>query len=76
MTDWIGTCVQCISAKGPQTRSRGTLRKYSVGTPFEHIAMNIAEPFLMSTKGNKYVLGVIDCFREWPAVYPLPNQEV
>ena len=35
--EWVRTCEICAASKGPQTRSRGKMRQYNVGLPFERI---------------------------------------
>ena len=73
--EWIANCKECMSAKGPRTKSRGKMCQYNAGGPFERIAMDVAGPFPVSDSGNRYVLVVMDYFSKWPEVYAIPNQE-
>lgn len=73
--EWCRKCVTCAATKGPRTRSRGKMKQYNVGSPFERIAIDIAGPFPESNKGNKYILVAMDYFTKWPEVFALPNQE-
>lgn len=41
------------ASKGPRTSSKGEMRKYSVGLPFERIAIDVAGPIPETGKGNK-----------------------
>ncbi len=75
VTEWIANCGECISAKGPRSKSRGQMKQYNSGAPFERIAMDVAGPFPISQLGNRYVLVVMDYFSKWPEVYAIPNQE-
>lgn len=72
---WIQRSVACNASKGPSTRSRAKMQVYSVGSPFERVAMDIAGPFPAIEQGNRYILVVGDYFSKWIETYPLPNQE-
>jgi predicted aspartyl protease len=73
--EWCRKCTKCAAVKGPQTRSRGALKLYNIGAPWERIALDIAGPFPITDKGNRYILVVMDYFSKWPEVFALPNQE-
>ncbi|MDM1514777.1 hypothetical protein HX055_18885, partial [Myroides odoratimimus] len=67
--DWCRKCTSCAAVKGPQTRSRGAMKIYNVGMPWERIALDIAGPFPITDSGNRYVLVVMDYFTKWPEVF-------
>lgn len=73
--DWCRKCKDCISSKGPKLRSRGHMKQYVVGAPFERVAVDVAGPFPATQSGNRYILVAIDYFTKWPEVYAIPNQE-
>lgn len=72
---WCRMCTTCGASKGPITRSRGYMKQYNVGAPFERIAIDVAGPFPQTENGNKYILVAMDYFSKWPEVYAMPNQE-
>ncbi|GBL74576.1 hypothetical protein AVEN_235488-1 [Araneus ventricosus] len=39
------------------------------------MALEILEPFPVPTKGNQYVLVLMDYFINWPEAIPIPDQE-
>ncbi|CAK1604064.1 unnamed protein product [Parnassius mnemosyne] len=73
--DWCHKCTNCEAIKGPQTRSRGSLRLYNVGAPWERIALDVAGPFLEIESRNRYFMVVMDYFTKWLEVFAIPNQE-
>ncbi|GBM66799.1 Transposon Ty3-I Gag-Pol polyprotein [Araneus ventricosus] len=68
-------CHACGARKGPKTRTKGRLQRYNVGAPFERMALDILGPFPVTTKGNRYVLVLMDYFTKWPEAIPIPDQE-
>ncbi|KAH1009937.1 hypothetical protein HUJ05_004313 [Dendroctonus ponderosae] len=41
--NWCRACTECSASKGPRSRSRGPMRQYLVGSPFERIAIDVQE---------------------------------
>nr|WP_253310135.1 reverse transcriptase domain-containing protein [Rickettsia endosymbiont of Ceutorhynchus assimilis] len=72
---WCRKCDICATSKGPKLRSRGPMKQYNVGPPFERIAIDVAGPFPESERGNKYILVIMNYFSKWPEVFAIPNQE-
>ncbi|GBM49181.1 Retrovirus-related Pol polyprotein from transposon 412 [Araneus ventricosus] len=72
---WCRECHACGARNGPKTRTRGRLQRYNVGSPFERMALDILEPFPVTTKGNRYVLVLMDYFTIRPEAIPVPDQE-
>jgi Integrase zinc binding domain/Integrase core domain len=73
--EWCASCGVCRSCKGPQTRSRGKMMQYHVGSPFERVAVDVMGPLPLTQQGNRYVLVVADYFSKWTEAYPLPSQD-
>ena len=74
---WCSSCDDCASRRGPPTKPRAPLAKYTAGAPAERIAIDILGPLPVSDMGNKYILLVMDYiyFTKWPEAFSLPNQE-
>ncbi|GBM48620.1 Transposon Ty3-I Gag-Pol polyprotein [Araneus ventricosus] len=72
---WCRECHACGARKGPKTRTKGQLQRHNVGAPFERMALDILGPFPVTTKGNRYVLVLMDYFTKWPEAIPIPDQE-
>ncbi|UYV71059.1 K02A2.6-like [Cordylochernes scorpioides] len=67
---WCRNCTQCSARKGPTTRSRGKLKIYNVGAPFERIAIDVVGPFPKSDLGNKYILALL---QDWVCIFGVPR---
>jgi hypothetical protein len=52
------------------------MQQYNTGAQFERTAINVAEPFLQSDKGNQYLITEMDYFTNWLEAYTISNQEV
>ncbi|GBN69123.1 hypothetical protein AVEN_79404-1 [Araneus ventricosus] len=61
--------------KRPKTRIKGHLQGYNVGTPFERMVLDILGPFPVTTKGNRYVLVLMDYFTKRPEAIPIPDKK-
>ena len=51
------------------------MQPMQVGYPMERIATDILEEFLVTGKGNRYILVVSDYFYKWSEAIPMPNME-
>ncbi|GBM76430.1 Nucleolar protein 14 [Araneus ventricosus] len=61
--------------KGPKTRTKGRLPCYNADAPFERMALDILGFLPVMTRGNRYVLVLMDYFTKWPEAVPIPDQE-
>jgi len=73
VASWVRHCDTCTKAKGPARKTRGVMRQYNSGAPFERIGLDVLGPFPASTRGNKFLLVVMDYFSKWPEAWPIPN---
>lgn len=68
-------CHICATRKTAGRKNRAPMRRYDPGLPMEEIAIDLMGPLPESSKGNKYVLVVVDSFSRWMEAYPIPNME-
>ncbi|GBN42479.1 hypothetical protein AVEN_32441-1 [Araneus ventricosus] len=73
--NWCRDCHACGARNLTKTRTKGRLQLYNVGAPLERMAFDILGPFPVTTKGNRYVLVLMDYFIKWPEAIPIPDQE-
>ena len=72
---YVATCATCNQNKGAQHKHWAPLTRFQAGLPGEGVHLEILGPFLESSKGNRYVLIVIDQFTRWLEMVPLPVQD-
>ncbi|GBM56921.1 Transposon Ty3-G Gag-Pol polyprotein [Araneus ventricosus] len=72
---WCRECHACGARKGPKTRTKGRLQLYNVGAPFERMSLDVLRPFPVTTKGNRYVLVLMDYFTKRPEAISTSDQE-
>ena len=73
----IKNCFVCILAKKKVGRGEGELHPISAGCrPFDIIHTDHIGPFPTSTKGNRYVLGIIDNLTKFVQLYAVKSTHV
>ena len=72
---WIRKCKICQQRKSPPFSKRAPLISHQVGLPWERVAADIAGPFPITKRGNKYILVIQDYFSKWVEIFPLPDQK-
>ena len=69
---YVRSCRLCGINKSA-LRPKAAMRQYQAGAPMERVHIDLLGPFIRSTKGNKYVLMVIDQFTRWLECFALPD---
>lgn len=73
MQMWCVRCPLCSLRKGPIPRQKAALGKYVEGPPVERVAIDVMGPFVLSGRGNRYLLVAMDYFSKWPEAFALPS---
>ncbi|XP_055863793.1 uncharacterized protein LOC129922301 [Biomphalaria glabrata] len=69
--NYVNSCTECAKQK---TVTRAPLEKsYKSHYFWDKIAMDIMGPLTTSSKGNKYILGIIDMSTRWAEAFPLKD---
>src|SRR6266536_1123451 len=68
-------CQACARYKRGAPPRQGLLEPIETGSPFEKISIDITGPHPKSSKGNVYILTLMDQFSKWAEAYPIRNQE-
>ena len=72
---WCRTCTICRHFKGPNHQKPAPLQQAAVGAPFDRVGLDLLGPFPRSSRGNRYVMVVMDYFSKWPEAVAIRNQE-
>ena len=61
---YIASCTICLARKSPCPR-RAPMGHVEVGYRWDRVAMDLLDMSVTTTKGNRYVLVMVDCFSRW-----------
>ena len=56
---YLASCPVCLARKSPFSR-RAPMGHVSVGHPWDRVAMDILDMWIMTPKGNRYALVIVD----------------
>ena len=70
---YIRSCTVCIARKSPCPR-KVPMGHVNVGHRWERVAMDLLDMSVTTTRGNRYVLVMVDCFTRWTEAFPLPDK--
>jgi transposase InsO family protein len=71
----INSCRQCAERKSGNTNIQPFMQRMVTGYPFEKIAIDISGPFPSGRTGERYILGIIDCFSKYPVLVALKSTD-
>ena len=71
----IRSCPTCSATKMPYRKFRAALGNFRVGAPLDRVAIDIMGPLPLSSKGNRYILVIVDYFTRWVEAFALPDQK-
>ena len=69
--DFVQACHRCQIRKRLQPVRAGKLQLFSASQPFETVGIDIAGPFPVSERGNRYVVAMGDRFTRWVEITPV-----
>ena len=70
---YIKSCTVCIARKSPCPR-KVPMGHVAVGHRWERVAMDLLDMSVTTSRGNRYVLVIVDCFTRWTETFPLPDK--
>ena len=71
---YVRSCSVCNRQTKPQKKPKAHQLQYHAGSSLERIHIDILEPLIETTRGNQYVLVVVDQFSKWVERYALSDQ--
>ena len=74
ITDFCSRCPSCQARRNPVPALRAPLQPIPSTRPFERIAADLTE-LPTTSRGNRYVLVVMDYFTKYVNLFPLPDQK-
>ena len=72
--NYVKSCPVCNKNKKPSKHSHAPLTSFQASAPMERVHMDFLGPLPRSTKGNEYILMIVDQFTKWVECIPLPSQ--
>lgn len=69
--DYVDSCKQCQASRSKLQPQRHTLSATLSGYPFQVLSLDFVGPMATSTRGNKFLLTVLDVFSRWLEAFPL-----
>jgi len=73
--EFCRSCEVCAKYHRGATKRQGELQNMCVGAPWERVAIDITGPHPQSTKGNKFMITVLDHFTKHAFAFPVRNHE-
>ena len=71
---FVKTCQRCSVSKKPARKAKAKLGTFHAGVAMERVHIDILGPFPKSTRGNVYILVIVDQFTKWVECFAIPDQ--
>jgi hypothetical protein len=72
---WIRSCNACSRRKTSRNPTDFPLGQLPIPTAaFQCLGIDVLGPLPVTTKGNRYLLCIVDYYTRWPIVFPMSNQ--
>ena len=72
---WVKACSLCTRRKTPRPLKSGLTESMNQNRPWHTAAIDIVGPCLPNSRGDRWILTVIDTFTRYPIAIPLPNRK-
>jgi len=73
--DFCRSCDVCARYHRGTTKKQGELQNMCVGAPWERVAIDITGPHPQSTKGNKFMITVLDHFTKYAFAFSVRSHD-
>ena len=74
IANYVATCATCSQNKKAERRGHVPMQEYQASAPMERVHVDFLGPLPKTTRGNEYVLMMVDQFTKWVECVPLPSQ--
>lgn len=72
--EYVRTCSICNHCKKSARYGHSPMKLYHAGVPMERVHLDFLGPLPKSSRGNVYILMMVDQFTKWVECIPLPSQ--
>ena len=69
----VKSCEVCQAAKGGGTHPAGGQQRLFAGRPWQKVAVDLVGPMPLTSRGNKWILVLMDHFTRWQDAIALPD---
>nr|CAD2200298.1 unnamed protein product [Meloidogyne enterolobii] len=75
IANWTRQCITCQLKHNPTPSYRAEMQIVPNNTLFAKVGLDLAGPFPITTRGNKYILNIICWFTKYVISVPLPDSK-
>ena len=73
--EYCRCCTKCATYYLSRAPRQCPVQQMLVGSPFERLSLDITGPHPISTKGNIFIVTMVDHFSKWAEACPVRNHE-